>query len=407
MEGTSSNPRQRAPLALGDPLTQDWRRINEQDIDITSLFLQVAQLRRDSQLAGRTITSFGHFPFRIYSLPTQLRTIKDPATDWLKFCVRSGYAPVAGVPTLATNGDGEAFGYDNTFPLDSGHGVNEVQLTLTAGVGEAQHWFWLDTATNAITHGAALPASGVVPLGFVDTTDTANKMAYVRQIQYGDIQSLVSSGGSSLVGFKIANDGGLIDGGDYWRCFTWDGTTLGTNAVNVYKPHKIRAGALAIASETIYRNGNAIVQNYTYAAQTIGGVAIYYVRTVTVNSVVIEKDVVEPDALAGDLLDALPDSRLAQQIGSATVASGGAATYAVNDVLTLVGGTGTAATLTITTVSAGLPTAVKVTSPGNYTVLPSLTACATTGGGGLGATFNLTALTGYRALADGKAWAEI
>lgn len=80
-------------------------------------------------------------------------------------------------------------------------------------------------------------------------------------------------------------------------------------------------------------------------------------------------------------------------IQSAAVANGGASgTYALNDLLTVVGGTRTAAAvLRVTGVTAGQVTAVVIQTVGSYSVLP-IGPVATTGGGGIGATFNLTAL---------------
>jgi len=74
----------------------------------------------------------------------------------------------------------------------------------------------------------------------------------------------------------------------------------------------------------------------------------------------------------------------------AIVSGGTAGTYAVNDVLTLVGGTFvTASTLTVTAVSAGVITAVSVATGGQYSVIPTGT-ISTTGGGGTGATFTVS-----------------
>jgi len=76
---------------------------------------------------------------------------------------------------------------------------------------------------------------------------------------------------------------------------------------------------------------------------------------------------------------------------SSTLGSGGTGgTYAVNDVLTVTGGTSTQATqITVNTVSAGVILTYTVTTGGNYTVVPS-NPVSVTGGGGTGATFNLT-----------------
>lgn len=76
-----------------------------------------------------------------------------------------------------------------------------------------------------------------------------------------------------------------------------------------------------------------------------------------------------------------------------SIDSGGSATYVVGDVLTVSGGTSTVdAELTVTGVDAGIVTSAVVSEKGNYTALPS-NPVSTTGGGGSGATFNLSSET--------------
>jgi hypothetical protein len=76
-------------------------------------------------------------------------------------------------------------------------------------------------------------------------------------------------------------------------------------------------------------------------------------------------------------------------IASATVANGGTSgTYAIGNVLTVVGGTGTAATFTVATVNAGQILTVNLTTAGSYSIPPT-NSVAVTGGGGSGATLNL------------------
>lgn len=65
--------------------------------------------------------------------------------------------------------------------------------------------------------------------------------------------------------------------------------------------------------------------------------------------------------------------------------------YSGSDVLTVLGGTGTSCTITVDSVDgSGVITAASVTTLGAYTVDPSVTANAVTGGGGSAATFDLT-----------------
>lgn len=80
---------------------------------------------------------------------------------------------------------------------------------------------------------------------------------------------------------------------------------------------------------------------------------------------------------------------------------GTSGTYAVNDVLTLVGGTtyGDAATFTVSSVSAGKVTAVTIRSGGSYSTATGASGIATTGGGGSGCTLNPT-YTNWSAATD-------
>ena len=75
-------------------------------------------------------------------------------------------------------------------------------------------------------------------------------------------------------------------------------------------------------------------------------------------------------------------------VSCASVSSGGIG-YAVSDVLTVTGGSGSPSILTVTTVSSGVITSVSVTNAGSYTTFP-ISPVNVTGGGGSGATFNLT-----------------
>lgn len=87
---------------------------------------------------------------------------------------------------------------------------------------------------------------------------------------------------------------------------------------------------------------------------------------------------------------------------SATVAASGS-NYRVGDTLTVVGGTGSSTTLTVLqTGTGGSVSAVSINNAGNYSILPSLTAAATTvlPGGGSGCTVNLT--MGLSAIAVGS-----
>ena len=99
--------------------------------------------------------------------------------------------------------------------------------------------------------------------------------------------------GASISQFKIVSDGG-----DYWNCKTWDGTTLGTDITKVAKPYKLRAGTGKIASEAI----RGITYTYTYTAVTVSGVTGYYTRAVSGSDGSAETDYMIPDPLANDII---------------------------------------------------------------------------------------------------------
>lgn len=107
--------------------------------------------------------------------------------------------------------------------------------------------------------------------------------------------------------------------------------------------------------------------------------------------------IVEVDGLSKDLYSNNA-SKVRLHVGSVALNDGGVATYVVDDILTAAGGTvapgGRAATFRVITVNTGVITAVELVDPGEYTVMPPLTANAVTGGGGSGALMDLTQAAG-------------
>lgn len=80
--------------------------------------------------------------------------------------------------------------------------------------------------------------------------------------------------------------------------------------------------------------------------------------------------------------------------------------YSAGDTLTVVGGTGTAATIKVLTVSTGAITNMYVLTGGIYSVFPT-SPVSVTGGGGTGATFNLSSKSFVAASAVSNAdWAS-
>lgn len=102
-----------------------------------------------------------------------------------------------------------------------------------------------------------------------------------------------TGGGASVQQFKIVSDGG-----DYWNCKTWDGTTLGSDVIKVAKPFKLRAGTGKIASEVI----RGVTYTYTYTAVTVSGVTGYYTRSVSGSDGSSETNYMIPDPIANDII---------------------------------------------------------------------------------------------------------
>jgi hypothetical protein len=249
---------------------------------------------------------------------------------------------------------------------------------------------------------------------YLDTTTLSAPILYVCTTSGNASTSAwakVSGGGgaSGVQQFKLVSDGG-----DYWVCHTWDGTTPGTVNLNVIKPYKLRAGPNAIGSEVI----RSVTYTYSYTGVYLSGSSgpyAYYTRAVSGSDGSSETDYLTPDPIAGDVLYATPVttticSGIPTTVQSGAVNSGGSGYVSedVGKVLTVAGGTGTSATLTIASVSGGEVTGVTVTTGGNYTANPTLTANVATGSTtGSGATFNLTLAGQLLDLnTDARAWSN-
>ena len=178
-----------APLKSGQSLNRQWRVVNQQAG--AGQFTRHEGINVQHTLAGMRhpgIAKTPMFPFRLYRIPMWYRTSPDPATDWLKFCVRAGKVFINFAEFDATLTDGADACPDGPYlPLESGAGVNEVAVAS----GTAKYWFWLaiDSTGAEVDHGATPPAwgTGYVPIGWVDTTNTTDKIAIVRQIVRTDL----------------------------------------------------------------------------------------------------------------------------------------------------------------------------------------------------------------------------
>ena len=318
------------------------------------------------------------------------------------------------------------------YATGTGYVVGDV-LTVSGGTGTAAQItidmvasagaivdFHISTAGNysvypaaieGVTGGTGSSAQFLInvppPDYYLDITTPTAPVLYVCQSSgssSSSVWSQVSSGNATgaCQQFKIVSDGG-----DYWICNTWDGTTLGTINQNIIKPYKLRAGTNAIGAETI----RTVTYTYTYTAVTVGGVTGYYTRGVSGSDGSSETDYMTPDPIAGDIIYAMPSNigtGFPVTIASVAVATGGHG-YVANVIVTLAGGTvapgGAAATIKILTVngSGGVLTCQLQTS-GNYTTPPPLTGATDTSSN---ATYNLTLAPQLLDInADGRAWSK-
>lgn len=158
------------------------------------------------------------------------------------------------------------------------------------------------------------------------------------------------------------------------------------------------AGARAAAAGMFDGDGNALWNSVATVTEVVAGTLLSdssdgwsaYCRVTGGAAQTVDPIVANVDGLTRDVpANILSETRLHL---NGVLNSGGVATYVVDDILTATGGTFTrAATFRVITVSTGVITAIELVDPGEYTVLPpTLTANPVSGGGGSGATVDLT-----------------
>ena len=147
----------------------------------------------------------------------------------------------------------------------------------------------------------------------------------------------------------------------------------------------------AVTGIAIQNSGNYTVPAGTSSVATTGGFGTGFTLTIIWGVVNINVTAGGTGYTAAPVMTISGGITTNGNVQSAAVVNGGTSgTYAINDVLTVVGGTSTVvAKLTVLTVSSGHVLTVSVSQAGNYTVFPA-NPVAITGGGGTGATFNLT-----------------
>ena len=225
---------------------------------------------------------------------------------------------------------------------------------------------------------------------YVDASNLTSPVLWICTVggtSSGSTWQIVSGASGGTQQFKIVSDGG-----DYWICNTWDGTTQGTVNVNIVKPYKLRVGNYTtdyVHSEVI----RTVTYTYTYSGVYISGSSgpyAYFTRAVSGSDSSSETDYMTPDPVAGDIIYATPCTKpvpgIPTTVQSVELVNAGSG-YSASQVLTLSTGTGTKATIKVLTVSSGAIATYQLLTGGNYTANPTLTACGVTVGS---ATFNVT-----------------
>jgi hypothetical protein len=169
------------------------------------------------------------------------------------------------------------------------------------------------------------------------------------------------------------------------------------------------AGARAAAAGAFDGDGNALWNTLATVTEIVVGTTLAdsgsgwsaYCRISGGAAQTVDPIVVEVDGLTRDQsLGLLGANRL--HIGAVAINAGGTG-YSEDEILTFTGGTFTrAATARVTSVDTGVIDGIELVDPGEYSVLPTLTAVASTndGSGNDDATMDLTqaAVGGYEAL---------
>jgi hypothetical protein len=224
-----------------------------------------------------------------------------PAGNGRYCAATSGFIIAA---TLYASGSGYAV--NNVLTLGTGTATTTLQIAVDevdgAGkildyhVSRAGVYTAYPNATAGVTGGAGTGAVFMPALQpadhYLDISSPDNPVLYICTTAGSNATSAwkkISGGGAAQ--FKIVSDGG-----DYWNCRTWDGTTTGADIVKVAKPFKLRCATGAVTTENI----RGTVQTYAYS-NALG----YYVRSVSVGAVLMERNVILPDPVANDLIYAV------------------------------------------------------------------------------------------------------
>jgi len=229
MREASSLKSQREP----DSLQKVWKFVSELVTRSNVVSQNINQINRDlKSINSRNVTGFDLFPFKIYSINSNLRPQSDIGTytgsaNWRTVRVRSGLVLTELVSTGSfVNGTDrmEQYSYNDNYGstlsnLNSYSPNSNINYDIQIPLSQSQHWFWIEQSSSFtsgsnyyLRHSATPTTSSIsnpnpwllfpiasatlIPIGYVDTnTSQSIKQAFVRQMLTTDV---ISSGGNGI-----------------------------------------------------------------------------------------------------------------------------------------------------------------------------------------------------------------
>lgn len=207
---------------------KQWVKLREQAIAINKLNSMINQMSRDIKKIGeRKVLDFDFFPFKLYTMPVELRPSVDQAqytssANWRTVRVRGGLVltNIVSASSYVNGTDGmQNFAYYNYLPSAS-VGFYDIQIPIS----QSQYWFWVQTSgsttptssNNYLRYGANPTVFNAIsnpkpwsnfpsassntasvfnyPIGWCDTqTSGSENYMFVRQIQTTDITSAATN----------------------------------------------------------------------------------------------------------------------------------------------------------------------------------------------------------------------
>jgi hypothetical protein len=206
---------------------RNWQVINQlnREGEAARQGLVAARYQLEGRRGQATEENLGLFPFCLYQLPSNFRSVVDPTTDWRRWRVRGGRV----LESEATGTDGSTDPYAEEYPA--------LATDILVPANTQKFWFWLEigtsgtttavvrygptptassyndgvnpswTSTNAWTS-ATKPDETHIPIGWVDTqTLAANSISKPRQLLTSDVVTVgsgSSAGGGGFLGIYDA-----------------------------------------------------------------------------------------------------------------------------------------------------------------------------------------------------------